>query len=252
MKLALLLLCALSAFADVVTLKDGRQITGQIESGATREIHIRVDNNSQVIAVDQIQSILFQSGQSSGQGFVAATPVPGKPSGITLPVGTEIAIRTIDSINSKKADLYKEYAASLDDPVVVNGATVIPADTKAVLKLTELQSSGLTHRASLSLTLIAVMIAGQRVDVQTGSVDSQAGSPAKRTLAGAGIGAGTGAAIGAMAGGGLGAAIGAAIGGAGGAAAGKMKGKPVEIPSETRFTYKLTQPVVIAPQAGSR
>jgi hypothetical protein len=245
MKQALLVLCALSAFADVVTLKDGRQINGQIESGATREIRIKVDNNSQVIAVDQIQAIQF-----SGQGFAAVAPP--KPQGVTLPAGTEIAIRTIDSINSKKADLYKEYAASLDDPVVVNGATVIPADTKAVLKLTELQSSGLTHRASLSLTLIAVMIGGQRVDVQTGSVDSQAGSPAKRTLAGAGIGAGTGAAIGAMAGGGLGAAIGAVIGGAGGAAAGKMKGKPVEIPSETRFTYKLTQPVAINSQAGAR
>jgi len=246
MKQALLLLCAITAFADVVTLKDGRQITGQIESGATREIHIKVDNNSQVIAVDQIQSIQFS-------GPVSATaPAPPKPQGITLPAGTEIAIRTIDSINSKKADLYKEYAASLDDPVVVNGATVIPADAKAVLKLTELQSSGLAHRASLSITLIAVMIGGQRVDVQTGSVDSQAGSPAKRTLAGAGIGAGTGAAIGAMAGGGLGAAVGAAVGGAGGAVVGKMKGKPVEIPSETRFTYKLTQPVVINPQGGAR
>ena len=42
-----------------------------------------------------------------------------------------------------------------------------------------------------------------------------------------------------------GAAVGAGIGAAAGTAGAVLTGKGVEIPSETRFTYKLTQPVEI-------
>jgi len=38
------------------------------------------------------------------------------PNDITIPSGTEIAVRTIDRIDSKKTQLNHEYAGSLDDP----------------------------------------------------------------------------------------------------------------------------------------
>jgi hypothetical protein len=172
-------------------------------------------------------------------------PTPAAPQGITLPAGTEIVIRTTERIDSKKADLYREYAASLDEPVVVNGVTVIPAHSNAYLRLTSIEKAGFKHPAALSLALIAVTISGQRIPVETGSLDSKAGSQGKDTLKKAGMGAAAGAGIGALAGGGAGAAVGAAIGGAGGAVASKLTAKPVVIPAETRFTYKLTQPTVI-------
>jgi len=177
----------------------------------------------------------------------AQTPEPATTDGqsITLPIGTEIAIRTVDRIDSKSADVHREYAASLDDPVVVDGVQVVAANTNAFLEITDKQHSGITRRASLSLTLVAVTINRRRVKVETDKVDSKSGSQAKQTAAGAGIGAGTGAAIGAIAGGGLGAGIGAAAGSAAGALGGVLKGKTVEIAPETRFTYRLTQPVVV-------
>jgi uncharacterized protein YcfJ len=104
----------------------------------------------------------------------------------------------------------------------------------------------------MSTCLVAVTINGQRVKVETGNVDSQAGSQAKRTLTGTAAGAGAGAAIGAAAGGGTGAAIGAGAGAAAGTVAGKMTGKGVEIAPETRFTYKLAQPAVIDSQRGGQ
>jgi uncharacterized protein YcfJ len=171
--------------------------------------------------------------------------VPAQPQSITLPVGTEIAISTIDRINSKKADTHREYAATLDDPVIVDGVTVIPARTNSVLRVSNIENAGFKRRASLSTSLVAVIINGQRVEVSTDKVDSQSGSQAKRTLTGAAVGAGTGAAIGGIVGGGVGAGIGAGVGAAGGAVAGKLFGKAVEIAPETRFTYTLTQPVVI-------
>jgi uncharacterized protein YcfJ len=259
----------LSLWADVVTLKDGRQISGTVENGNTQELHIKVGDQSQAIDVDQVRAIQFgislptpppapapkpaapppkaeAPAPALPRRAEAAAPAPAPPTGsITLAIGTEIAVRTIERIDSKKASLNHEYAASLDDPIMVDGVEVAPANANAFLKVTEAKGPGLTHRASMSTCLTAVIINGQKVKVETGGVDSQAGSQAKRTLAGTGVGAGTGAAIGAAAGGGAGAAIGAGAGAAAGAVAGKLTGKGVEIAPETRFTYKLTQPAMI-------
>jgi hypothetical protein len=94
------------------------------------------------------------------------------------------------------------------------------------------------------------------VEVNTDKVDSESGSQVKRTVTGTAVGTGTGAAIGGALGGGAGAGIGAGVGAAGGAVAGKLFGKAVEIAPETRFTYTLTQSLVVdyqgpaaAPQA---
>ena len=46
-------------FADVVTPKDGRQISGLVESGNTQELHIKVGDESQTIDIHQVQAIQF-------------------------------------------------------------------------------------------------------------------------------------------------------------------------------------------------
>jgi uncharacterized protein YcfJ len=172
---------------------------------------------------------------------------PQQPQSITLPVGTEIAISTIDRIDSKTADKNKEYAASLDDPVIVDGVEVVPAKASAFLRVTDVKNPKF-KRASLTLSLVAVTVNGQRVEVNTDTVDSQSGTRAKRTAVGAAAGAGAGAAIGAAVGGGAGAGIGAGVDALCEATAGILTRKGVEVASETRFTYRLTQPVSINSQ----
>ena len=261
-------LAGMHALADVVTLKDGRQVAGVIESGNTLEVRIQTEGRTEAIEVNQIQSIRFGPPDPAPAGpqaqpapAPAVTPQPppaptisvaSSSHGITLPAGTEIAVRTIERIDSKKADRSHEYAGSLDDPIVVNGVEVVPANAGAILKVVEAQGPGLTHRASLATVLVAVTVNGQRVNVETEKVDSKAGTQAKRTLTGTAVGAGTGAAIGAAAGGGAGAAIGAGVGAAAGTVVGKLSGKGVEIAPETRFTYKLMQPVMINTEGAAR
>jgi hypothetical protein len=258
-------LCALTfvmwqvlALADTVTLKDGSRISGSVESGGNR-ILIQTPDGPQVIAVERIRSIQFGAPADArsvtlpiGSEIAVRTSAPAGARSVTLPIGTEIAVRTIDRIDSKTADKYKEYAASLDDPIVVDGATVVPANANAFLRVADARKAGITRRASLSIVLVAVRVNGHRVNVETGDVDSQSGSQAKRTATGAAVGAGAGAGIGAAAGGGVGAGIGAGIGAAAGTTAAVLKGKSVEIRPETRFTYKLTQPVVIEIQESPR
>jgi hypothetical protein len=174
----------------------------------------------------------------------APSPASAEPQSITLPVGTEIAISTVDRIDSKTASLNREYAANLDDAVILDGVTVVPANASAFLRVTDLKNPKF-KRASLAISLVAVTVNGRRVEVNTDKVDSQSGSRAPRTAVGAAAGAGAGAAIGAAVGGGAGAGIGAAIGGLAGATGGVLTRKGVEVAPETRFTYKLTQPVSI-------
>jgi hypothetical protein len=241
-------LLPVTAGADVLTLKDGTRITGDVQSGG-QQILIKVGDASRVVPVDQIQSIeLGSPAPPSAPSFAttAAGKSPGQtPGRITLPAGTEIAARTIDRIDSKKTHKSQEYRASLDDPIIVDGVTVAPENTSAILSVTEVKSPHLSGHPTLSLALIAVVINGHRINLETGSLESRAGSRSKRTAIGVGAGAGAGAAIGAAAGGAAGAAVGAGIGAAAGTAGAVLTGKGVEVSSETRFTYKLTQPVEI-------
>jgi hypothetical protein len=176
-----------------------------------------------------------------------AQPALAQSQSITIPAGTEISIRTTTGINSKKADKSTDYQVSMDDPITVDGVVVVPANANAWLRVTEVNNPRF-GRSSMSTALVAVAgTTGERVELTTGNVDSKAGSQAKRTLVGAGAGAGAGAVIGALGGGALGAGIGAAAGAATGAAIGRLTGNNdgVTIPSETRYTYRLTQPVAI-------
>jgi hypothetical protein len=239
-----LFLVPVTAGADVVTLKDGTRITGDVQSGG-QQILIKVGEASRVVPADQIQSIELGSPAPSF-ATAAAGRAPGQtPERITLLAGTEIAARTIDRIDSKKTNKFQEYRASLDDPIVVDGVTVAPENTSAILRVTDFKNPRLSGHPTLSLALIAVVINGHRINLETDSLESRAGSRSKRTAIGAGAGAGAGAAIGAAAGGAAGAAVGAGIGAAAGTAGAVLTGKGVEVSSETRFTYKLTQPVEI-------
>jgi hypothetical protein len=234
-----------TAGADVVTLKDGTRITGDVQSGG-QQILIKVGDASRVVPADQIQTIELGSPPAPPSATAAAGRAPGPtPERITLPAGTEIAARTIDRIDSKRTNKFQEYRASLEEPIVVDGVTVAPENTSAILRVTDFKNPHLSGHPTLSLALIALVINGHRINLETGSLESRAGSRSKRTAIGAGAGAGAGAAIGAAAGGAAGAAVGAGIGAAAGTAGAVLTGKGVEIPSETRFTYKLTQPVEI-------
>jgi hypothetical protein len=145
---------------------------------------------------------------------------------VTLPVGTLITIRTIDAIDSKAGDLNKEYAASLDEPVVVNDVTVMPAKANAVLRIVDIKQAGkLKGSTTLSLRLVAVNVNGQRVGLETGDFVSASSGKGKTTARNGAIGTAAGCGLGAVAGGAVGCGVGGAIGGAVGAGASVFIGR---------------------------
>ena len=220
-----------------------------------------VDTQLERAAVDHIASYepgvvkvidsltVNNGGASAAAGGAAPSDQPAQ--GITVPAGTVLTIRTVDSIDSRKNQTGQEFTATVDAPVAVGSQVVIPQGATARLRLANSQNSGRVEgSADLELELASVTVNGTTYPVQSGYYQQHGASRGQRTGAAAGGGAVLGALIGAIAGGGKGAAIGAGSGAAIGAGTSvAMKGSSIKVPPETKIDFTLRQPVTISPNA---
>jgi len=178
----------------------------------------------------------------SGRPQAAPAPAP-----VQLSAGTNLVIRMIDAVDSEKASVGQTFAAALDQPVTMNGDTLIPRGADVVVKLVDAKDSGkLTGRAELTLSLMSVKVNGRMVDINTQTVNRESDSRGTKTAKAVGVGAVVGTIIGAAAGGGKGAAVGAGAGAATGAGVEMAtRGEHVKVPSEARLTFVLDSAVNI-------
>jgi hypothetical protein len=162
-----------------------------------------------------------------------------------VPAGAQIVVRLIDPVNSELDSLGQTYRGSVDQPVIVDGQTVIPRGADAVAALVEAQKSGkIQGRTVLTLDLRNITLDGRAYDVTTTGVAQASASRGARSAKVIGGATALGAIIGGIAGGGKGAAIGAGSGAAVGTAAQvATSGQKVNIPSETRLTFTLQNPL---------
>jgi len=180
--------------------------------------------------------------------FEGAPPPPvanAQYGGITIPAGSDVSVRTIDSVDSERDRRGQTYRASIDQPVIVNGQTVIPRGADAVVMLSDSQQSGkIEGKAVLTLELRSITINGRTYDSTSSTVSRESGSRGSRSAKVIGGTAALGAIIGAIAGGGRGAAIGAGSGAAVGTAAQVItSGQKVKVPAETLLTFTLQNPL---------
>ena len=160
-----------------------------------------------------------KSGGLLGKLIDSSTP-------ITLPTGTAIHVTLDQSLASNRNRSGDDFEASLSQPVVVNGKTVIPKGARVRGIVVDAKESGrLQGVARLQIELRAVEVGSKSYDLETSSVTRTGSNHNKRNLGLIGGGAGGGALIGAIAGGGKGAAIGAAVGAGAGTAGAAATGK---------------------------
>lgn len=179
----------------------------------------------------------------------AATAQNGNmASGVMLPAGTQVSVRTNQNIDSKQSQPGQTFDAEIENNVVDQGGNiVIPKGSQAQLAL--VSTKGMLGKQGYGLALQSVNVNGQQMMLQSNTVNAgnKGGIGAnKRTGEYVGGGALIGTVIGAMAGGGKGAAIGAVLGGAGGAGTQVLTGgNQVKVPAETVLNFKLDQPVTL-------
>ncbi|MEJ2008652.1 MAG: hypothetical protein P8Z30_10945 [Acidobacteriota bacterium] len=186
-----------------------------------------------------------------GQGFrtaaLSAHPAAGAAQGqttVTVPAGTRILVRTVDSIDSSKQKAGYRFEATLETNLQAEGKVVAPRGARVYGRLMEAKSAGrYKGQSELSLELTDIVINGNAYPLLTSLYDVKGKGEGSKTAKKVFGGAGLGAAIGAIAGGGKGAGIGAAIGGVTGTAmAGSRKGQKAVIPSESLIEFRLEQP----------
>jgi len=181
-----------------------------------------------------------------------ATPyTPPPPQKVTIPSGTTLAVRLVDTIDSETSQQGQTFRATLDTPLAVEGDVAIPAGYDVQGHIIELKSAGKFAGQSLvALQLDRISVNGKYYNIQTDQYRRQGSSRGKNTAAKVGTGAGIGAIIGAIAGGGKGAAIGAAAGGGlGGGVQAATKGQQIKLPSETVLNFTLQAPLTVVATA---
>jgi hypothetical protein len=253
-----LTVAAIAARADSLELKNGSLINGKFIGGTQTSITFQVGSSVQSYDVADIRSLRFDSGangasasDASKQSYPASALQGGEvaksSSSVNIAAGTQICVRTIDSIDSTKNHPGDRFEASLEEPLLVDGTVVVPKGADVYGRLEESRETGtFTGRSQLRLELTGIVVHSQTVPLVTGEYElsgkSRGESTAKRTIGGGAIGS----IIGAIAGGGKGAAIGAGAGAGLGAGSEIItKGDQVKIPSETLLDFTLQQSVTI-------
>jgi len=218
-------------------------------------IAIRGWNKAGRGAMAAMLAIGISSFTFAGGGLVATTAAGRAPfadaqsaSGtITVPAGTTLLVRMIDSVDSSTNKVGDHFTASLEADLVANGKSLASRGATVYGRLSDAQSAGhLAGKSELKLELTDILINDRLQPILTGEYQvassSRGANTAKKTVGGAAAGA----ILGAIVGGGKGAAVGAGVGaGAGTAVQIFTKGPKVRVPSETVLEFRLQQPLVV-------
>ena len=196
---------------------------------------------SQIIFLTSQLAIMAQTGitLSSALGAIA-----NQESNPTL---RSVLLDLKSSVASDTSKVEDTVRATLRQPVVIDGETVLPTGTELVGTVTEVERSGrVKGRARVAYRFSSLRHDSERYDITTATIAHEAEATKKKDATKIGIGAGAGALIGAIAGGGKGAAIGTAVGaGAGTGAVMATRGDEVRLPAGTVVTTKLRTPLTV-------
>jgi hypothetical protein len=168
---------------------------------------------------------------------------------VTVPSGVVLSVRLVDTIDSGTAQSGDTFHATLDAPLTVDGAVVVPAHYEAEGHVVNAQASGkFKGQALLVLQLDRLKVGDKSYNIQTDQFSQKTGSRGKNTAEKVGAGAVAGAILGGIFGGGKGAAIGSAAGaGAGGGVQAASKKPDIKLSSEKVLTFTLQAPVSVVP-----
>ena len=258
-----------------ILMRDGTTLTGTVTATSPASITLAGDDNAaHTVPMTQVKSIEYDdtAGAASSATQAGATPSTSATRAgsdlhqhhyhptraeihtktYQLPAGTQVSVRSEETIDSATAVEGQTYAAEITDSVSdANGDVVVPHGSNAQIIIRSASKGGRFRGASdLVLDLQSISVEGKQYQISTSDV-RQSGKQGlgvnKRTAEYTGGAAALGAIIGAIAGGGKGAAIGAGAGAGGGALTQVLtKGRSIRVPAETVLTFQLDQPVQIA------
>lgn len=202
-----LLLTLISGYsmADTLELADGTIMEGDFVGSSNGIIMFNVGDSIEAFPESQVVGIFLSEGVATAQQIATAP----QRSYATVPAGTRLVIRMVDSIDSKRHKAGHKFRGQLEGALVVNGTTLVPRGTFLYGTITAAQQSGrAAGKSSLAMEFTDIMINDQLYPIATEGLAAQSAGEGSRT---AGRTA-RAAAIGGLASGSSGAKKGAKIG----------------------------------------
>jgi hypothetical protein len=226
------------ARADILELKNGSVLDGKYAGGTAGTVRYETSAGIQVVATSDIIALTFTTPAAAPAAAPpppAYAPVAAAPSPVTLPYGTTLLVRMMDSVSSKNGS-GANFTTKLDYNLMAGDIVVAPAGTIIYGKVQSATQAGrAVGRSTLDIRLAQMVVNGSPIPIATSGY-AQAGAASIKKAAG---GAAAGAAVGAIAGNaGKGAAIGAT-------ASLLKKGETITIPPGTLLEFTLAQPVTV-------
>ena len=99
----------------------------------------------------------------------APPPVePPKPQKVTIPSGTNLAVRLVDAIDSETAQAGQSFRATLDSPLSIDGDVVIPSGYDVTGHVVDVKSAGkFAGKSELILQLDRIAVGNKSYNIQT-------------------------------------------------------------------------------------
>jgi len=187
---------------------------------------------------------------SQPQTAVAGGAPIVRPADVSIPAGTNLAIRINQHISVKSSRAGDHFDGEVVEPVAdANNRNVVPQGTPVAGIIDASHRRGHFKGASLlELRLTTMTLNGTRYPIDTRDLTRTKKGKGKRSAAFIGGGSGLGMLIGGVATGGVGLLVGGLAGaGAGTAVAGLTGNRDIEIPSESIVRFRLADDLVVRP-----
>ncbi len=224
--LSLFTTCALQA--DTIELADGTLLEGDFIGSSNGIIMFDTGGGIEAFPESKVVGIFFSSGVATREEETKAS--------VTVPTGTRLVIRTIDTIDSSRHSVGHRFRGQLEGALVVDGVTVAPRGAYIHGRITQANQS-----SNLAGTFTDIVLDDQLIPISTGDLGVQAENEGGRRLAGRTARA---AAVGGLMGGSSGARRGARVGvGASIIASGSQSS--INIPAGTIVETTLSAPLVV-------
>jgi hypothetical protein len=143
---AILLTASIACCAETIVLKSGASITGTLVEMDARQVALKRCGRIEYYAREDVRSIQMQG--------VETDSTCSKPAKLELPSGSLIHARMTDHVDSFREPRGQVFLATLEQPITIDGRTVLPKGLRLLVKLIELNSG--TEDVVQTLDLIAI------------------------------------------------------------------------------------------------
>ena len=165
--------------ADTLELSSGEIFEGDFIGSSNGIIMFDTGEGIEAFPEDEVVGVFFSSGVETAIDLAADTA----PDSITVPAGTRLVIRMVESIDTRQHSAGHRFRGQLEGALVVDGVTAVPRGAFVHGRIVSSNQSG---RAVGSSQLVAeftdVMIDDQLIPMATGALAAQTSGEAGRTV----------------------------------------------------------------------